>query len=641
MKRPDQRRRMLATMLLGALLVVGVLGYLNKHPIHLSSGETPLVGAARPTATVSDVLVIIWSDGIEHAADTDQFDDVDWSWAWVDTLESTLGPVRVADPTQIDRQALSDSRFVVITHSAALCPEIEGSLHLLEQFVASGGVLVLERPEGGLRSAFSADGRGGMRTPAAISGATGVSPDVDTALQEMPLFTRFVGSTGPVARGETLLSMDGAPVAYRVRRAAGAIVTVDFNLGLAVVSLQQGRPNRDGFEVENASGAELPTTLDLTADPVLAEAEVPYADLLEHFIVFIAMGESAPLVGVWPFPGGADGLVVMSHNVESEAETALWMADYEASNEGASTFFLGYQAVPEEDDFLRYSSLDTGFAALWERGDENRTGNRRRVGLGGIRPFSRLVSLADLYSNHSSTMDTPDQIFGVRILDGTWSNEYAEPFEVMAGAGFTYDSTYGMRPASIVEPPAYRFGTSRLFAVLDRNGLPLPLFELPTVISDLTSVEQTERLQQFLRRSQRSHHQAFPIHVGSDIFERDVALDVFDAWRRVVDSARRRGHIVMSGEEYVRSELTRRNLALSSRSRRTEAGRYTITIDVDMGDSGLWLHVPAEVAGTSFREAHTAAEGEALNTREVRVFGLEQVLLQPPSGVSQIEVLYR
>ena len=640
MRRRDQRRRMVAILLLGTLLVVGALGYLNSHPIQIGSSDEPVYGAPRTTAAESDVLVVIWSDGIEHAAETNDFDNVDWSWAWVDALESSLGPIRVIEPGELDSQALSGARFIVVTHSAALFPEIDRTLHLLEQFVAAGGVLVLERPEGGLRSAFSADGRGGMRTPAAISGAAGVSPDVVTALQELPLFSRFVGSTGPVARGETLLSMDGAPVVYRVRRAAGTVVTVDFNLGLAIVSLQQGRPGR-GFHVEAKEGEDVPTTLDLVADPLLSAAEVPYADLLEHFIVFIAIGGSAPLVGAWPYPEGTDGLVVMTHNTEGTAERSLWMADYEANQDATSTFFLGYQSIPTEEDFLHYEGLRSGFAALWERGDESRTGNRRRVGVGGVRPFSRLVNLSDLFINHSSSMESESGVFGVRILDGVWSNEYAEPFQTMAAAGFTYDSTYGMRPADSVEPPVYQFGTGAAFAVLDRNGLPLSLFELPVAISDLASVEQTERLQQFLRRSQRSHHQVFTVHVGGDVFERTNALDAFDAWQRVVDSAGRRGHSVVSAEEYLRAELTRRSMKLSSRVRRTEDGRHAISIEVDTGGSDLWLRVPAEVAGMAFREARATRDETVLETREVRVFGLEQVLLRPPEGETQIEAVYR
>ena len=81
-----------------------------------------------------------------------------------------------------------------------------------------GGTLLLERPHDALRQTFSADGRGGQRTPRAITHVSNVDEDLEVALREMPLFTRYVGSTGPLDGAETLLGMDGAGVEKKRER---------------------------------------------------------------------------------------------------------------------------------------------------------------------------------------------------------------------------------------------------------------------------------------------------------------------------------------------------------------------------------------------------------------------------------------
>lgn len=644
MRRRERRGRLLLFLVIGVLAVVAILGYFNANPIHLSTQDDTQQGAALPGAETSDILVVVWNDGIEHSSQNQVFDDIDWSWVWVDSLESELGPVRVAEPDTISAQLREPTRFVVVTHSAALHPEMDEQVQYLERFVSGGGTLVLERPEGALRTTFSADGRGGMRTPQAISSVTGVGQDVVTALTELPLHTRFVGSAGPLTGAETLMSIDGAPVIYRTRRGGGSAVTVDFNYGLAIVSLQQGRPNGDNLEMEPVEGHETPTTRDLVWDDFLAEAEVPYADLLEYFVVFKAIGAEAPLVGFWYYPEGADGVVVMSHNVLADSNRALWMADWELSHDANSTFFLGSAARLSEEDVIRYASREVGFGALWELTDQSETGNQIQTGLGGIRPFTRRLSLQELREAHQRGPNDRMPVRGVRTLHGQWTDHYTGAFEVMARAGFQFDSSYGLTREGGRTLPAYPHGTGRPFRVHARNGLPLDLMELPVIVNEPSETDQVERLQQFLRRSERAHHQAFSVHFAGSLFDQEYALETFDAWQTLVTIVSRTGHVLMSADGYVEFERARRGFSLVTTPLEGESVTR-LALDVQTESDGVWLRVPATVDGRGFRGATRLGTSESasveLTQRTVRVFGVEEVLIEVPRGDHRIEVEFR
>lgn len=635
MKRHTQPRRVWRIFAVVAVLAAIVFGYLNANPIHLSSDDLEQPGTRQEHAEQADVVVLVWEDAIRHSTEDGAFAQTDWSWTWVDSLESLFGPVRIAEVDALEGNTLAGSRYAVVTHSAAIHPQIDRSVHIFEQFVARGGVLVLERPEGAMRAAFSADGRAGTRTPTAVSHVGGVSQDVATALREMPLFTRFVGSTGPLAGSETLLSMDGAPVVYRLSRAGGSVVTVDFDFGLAIVSLQQGRPQADSFLV---AGDGPHTTLDLVAAPFMLDAEVPYADLLEHFVAVEAMGSDNPWVAWWPYPGGADGALVMTHDVEQSAHAALWLADYELTHQATSSFFLGYGALPDEETAMPYVSEGIGLSALWERGSENRTGSRRLVGFAGVTPFFREARLAEL----DAALDRFDSPLprGARTLDGLWAEEFTQPFNVMAAAGIAFDSSYGTAPWGSELLAAYRFGTGRPFLALDRNGLPSGPYELPVVAPEVQLETQVEALHRFLRRSKRAHHQTITVRTPGELFIREQSLALYDAWQGLLTAARHENHWVTGAERLIAFERVRRQRGLTSEPTLSDDSTLTVRVSFAEGPDNMWVMLPVGAGGRELRSLRRA-NGDAIEFESRRVFGSELAIAPAPSGPGVIEARYR
>jgi hypothetical protein len=518
----------------GTLLVVGVLGYFNENPIELESEDATSIGIARRGAAASDIMVVLWPDEIARSADTNRFADVDWSWAWVDLLESEVGAVRLCDPEELSQELLSEVRYLVITYSAMAHPAVAEATHFVEQFVNNGGVVVLSAPTAPLRDAFSADGRGGLRTPRSVTHAAEVDEAVATALTEMPLFTRYVGSTGPLAEAETLLAMDGAPVIYRVRRAAGTAVTVDFNLGMALVSLQQGRPDGEGFDLEPEHPSLGPTVSDLTADPALAAAEIPYLDVLAFVVVQAMQGRETPLPSLWLFPEGADGVVLLSHDITDDGDRSLWLAQYESAHGASSTFFFGYSAMPGRDSVVQYQQLGADLGVLWDRRDSESAGNRRTIGVGGLRPFYREASLMEQRDALQAAFEPSQLPIGVRSASGLWSSQYAEAFRAMSAANFVYDSSYGVAATQLNGLGVFRHATGRPFAVLDHNGLPLGLYEVPLIADGLATAEQMERLEALLTQSQRDTHQAIGVHMAGDLLQDEAGTVPI---RRLADAA--------------------------------------------------------------------------------------------------------
>src|SRR5690625_5406159 len=94
----------------------------------------------------------------------------------------------------------------------------------------------------------------------------GSDDDVAKHLMNMPLVTRFIGSTRPLEGTQTHLAMDGAPVVYSRPLGRGHAITVDFAFAVQLSALQQGTPG-DRMRVRPRRSGEPVRTTDLIAAP--------------------------------------------------------------------------------------------------------------------------------------------------------------------------------------------------------------------------------------------------------------------------------------------------------------------------------------------------------------------------------------
>ncbi|MCA9562823.1 MAG: hypothetical protein KC561_05000, partial [Myxococcales bacterium] len=236
-------------------------------------------------------------------------------------------------------------------------------------------------------------------------------------------------------------------------------------------------------------------------------------------------------------------------------------------------------------------------------------------------------------------------VSGARTRGGLWSESFYDYPQMLAAAGARYDASYGTAEVHRQQSfPGYLHGTGRPFELLGENGLPLGLLEFPVLFPNLPGADGLEGVERIMRRSERSHHQVISVQFSSGMFAEPDPLGRFDAWLQVMDMATRRGHQVLSHESYQAFRRARTDVRMRSELSAEEDGpNTTLVVNLEPIGEQLTLRVPAELNGDDFRAARlrTGENTSDLETRTTHVFGIEQVLVNPPESGGRIEVVYR
>jgi hypothetical protein len=523
-------------------------------------------------------------------------------------------------------------------------------LGLLEGFVSRGGTLLLELPQGALRSTFAADGEGGWRSPRAITAVDRVTPDVAVPLLKMPLFTRFVGSTRPPKEAVSFLAMDGSPVVYATRRGDGAVVVVDFDFGSQVSALQQGLPTSGGRLEPRVPGDALHTS-DLIAAPSLATAAAPYADLLEAYIVHVAMGFGSPMVALWPFPGGAPGALLSSHDAVSYAGRPLWMSAHEKTLDARTTTFLAPSGFPDaaRDAVAVDQEVAGQSAMLWITSPVHGAAHKR-YGLLGIEPVQERLSFADQLRRVKAIMGEKYAIRGARTEGGSWMRDPFAPYRVMAAQQMRYSVSYEPLPSTGL---GFGFGTCQPFTPVDNNGLPFPLLEVPICAANPSGPNAKEELTKMVQEAAKG---GWVVHVltGADRFEQAPNMAWFEAWQAALDEARRQRVWVGGAGEFLAFRKQRGEATLRTSQRkvmaRTAAGQPTdisFVFEAQTKRAGLTAVFPRRLDGLRLVEARRAAsldgQGERISNDviELNHVGREASMIPLQEGFTTLSVRYR
>lgn len=571
-----------------------MLGLLDRYPIELRAGDVELPGQPNHLTGNGDVLVVLSEATILDATSAGRFEG---SWAWADLCRQEIGPCATVDLDDLTAERLQQHRVAILTRSAASDPRIDAWVTDLEAFLSGGRLLAVELPTGALRTTFAADGNGGWRTPNQITAVEGVDDDVAATLMQSPLLTRFMGSTSPLENATTLMAMDGAPVIYARPQAGGHVVVFDFDVGAQIRALQQGVPSA-GNRVRPRQAGEAPTTFDLVATSRLMNATVPYADLLERYVVHVALGDRIPLFSLWPYPEGRPAALITSHASHSLAGRPLWMSIHErALNARSSSFLLPPPgmgvpaAVAEDPDYIGHAAL------LWSL-DPDQSGLFRGWGALGIEPVRRPLSLVGQLERLETALGDDASIRSVRTQHGRWTDEYTQAYRIMDAVEFRNSSTYGPQPGSAA---GYLFGTCQPFTPLDDTGMPFRLQETPVCFLDPTTEEERALLTTSLANALAG---SWAVHVltSSDRFLASPDMDAFDAWRDALEYAQR--HEMWIGGAGELSRFWRQRGAAELKvigrdvERRDDLGRaqaVSYTVEAETSHRGLVMAVPERV----------------------------------------------
>jgi len=634
------RDRTIRFVLWSFVAVSLALTYFCFHPFLWKNDIRQSAGATITLDSVSDFLIVVdYSTFVESPK---SFAEMSFSLAWLNTLQQEIGPVTHIDAGSFESKDLSRFRCVILTQSAsghdAWAPK-------LRTFLDRGGTLVLEMPGGAIRAIASADGKGGLRAAQNITYAAGLDESFSTALSSLDLsnLTQVVGSAGPLDDATTYMTIDGVPVIYAKPYATGHVVTVDFNYGMLLTALQQGRP-LDDFSLRNFRDSSALETSDLSL-PQGVMTEVPLADLLERFLFYGVLDDLFPVVGFWPFFDGMDGAVIVTHRENGMGDKAIWMPEYEATFRATSTLFVRSPMALTSLGLSRLQQYQTDVGLAFDL---------RTTGAGGepvaglpFAPVWQRLTLWEQAMGMKALLGDVLPLISSQSIDGYWGEHYTNPFRQLSAAGFRADASY----RAPLDAPGYAFGTGMPFMPIDTNGKVFNILEFPIVFPVLRTEEDLARFGQFLEASSRMHHVCIGITFDTDFFQIDPSIEAFGVWQSAYRLSSQFRHWVTGLVPFLRFSRARFNAELHSRltdwnvnNRRSQVLR----LETLAPETGIYLAIPKTIGAKTFVEArrgiHRVREDalltEVLSARTVSVFGFDRVLLPLSKGFNAIDVIY-
>ncbi len=615
-------------------VLVALAWFVDSRPFELDAGDPELAGRLREVNGPGDVLVVVSEEAIAQSAARGE---VSGAWSWVDMIQQEVGPVRVVDVSALNNDAAADSRFIIFTRSACEWSRSSELVGPIEDWLNRGISVVLEMPVGQLRATWAADGGGGLRTPSSITALAGVDEQAGQDLRRMPLLTSFIGNTRPLADTVTLMAFDGAPVIYARSVGQADMVVFEFDLGQQLMLMQQGFAGSD-FSVRPRVSGRRVHTADMVADSSLFDSDVPWADLLERYVVHRVIGRRNAMFAFWAWPEGRTGGLLTSHQSHTIFGRPLWMSIHERGLDARSATFV---AAPPQSVALESidDSEQSGHAALLWFLDPNEAGLNRSWGAG---PFTLLVQPMTLVSQLEQLEESLGEradVRGVRVAHGRWTDDWTGAYRAMDAVDLSYSVTYGPSPDT---PPGFLFGTCQPFTPRDTNGLPFALREVPACFVDPSTPEQTEMLAEFIQNA-ATRHWGVHLLTSSDRFQRSPSMTGFDAWRDALTQARELNLWIGGAGEYVTfmrrrqdSELRLRGREVSARDSDGSPRVIDYTLDVETSQSGLTVMLPETSEGLRLSRVTRGNResqflGDEVATRESTLLGgnVQLVVLNP------------
>jgi hypothetical protein len=617
------RRRVLRSAVLPAAVVALVAALiLDRKPVHLSfldGRDREARGGAPPSGPRGAPLLIVDGGRVAESARSGRFSKMDWSYAWTALLEQEYGAAQAIAPAAFrPLDQAKDSTLAVVSRSVAAAPPTPELLEALQRFAAGGGAVVLEEPHAGYRpvSGVTLADAGG-ETPGHQAPLAPFLDDrhhEELARLELPLGVRGVRETARDVRAA--LRSGGLPALWQRPYGKGAVLTVAFPLSTVLVSLQQGVPTGDDFTVGKRHGryAFVREPQDLLAHPSLETATLPFADLLERAVSLTA-DLSTPRARWWHLPHGAPGAFLMTHDGDfSKASEAEDLLRVESRAGVPSTHFLIADPRLRERwprtavQRFRRAGVDLQFH--WNRFP-------MAFGVGPVEPFLRVFSAASQVSILRRVVGEGARASRIHYLDlgPTWTGA----FRALAAAGVRLDSTYGPNRGG----RGYLMGTGLPFPILDTDGLPLPIRELPFVHQENWGGEDPAFFETLFRASRERHHEAIVSLLHPHLEVRKPAGR--ELWQAVLSQARAHDHVAVTMTAMLQFLDARAGAPLTSRF----SGR-SLHVEATASAAGLAVAAPAAPLGLRFRS--TEIDGRPAVPIELSLEGRPYVVVPLRAG---------
>ena len=572
-------------LLLGAALVA-VAVYLDRHPLVLpgNPADPEVIGQQPAVRNLGDIVLLL---GAIKQESVGGFAALDPSFAWANLLEAEFGAYSSASSARLDPEA----------HQACI---VSASAHhqvdpvKLEAFVRQGGVVFVDAPlatdgwsEQLLRLAgLRVESEEPVPFPDRDLLPSTTLPEVDLrAFDEAP-FARPTSWTPlrPIGEDTRALNRSDPPLLFERTLDRGRLICSAFSVARLYLTMLQGAPEEDFSLVERLG--DYPDILepdDLVRNAALRRNETPFADLLARSIGALldqpgADGAWLPRI-LW-YPAGSKGVYLMTHDEDFQGGAScerLLEWDQRLGIKG-TVFVISHPRLAEDwsgANCERVNALGGSVGLHWNL-------YPMPQGLGRLEPVTYVQSLSSQIDRLSALSELTSNLRTNRnhylILRSGWTRT----FRALSAAGIRLDSTFGANKGR-----GYLFGTSRPYRIIDENGLPLALRELPFINQeDWGGVDEPFFSRMFEANADRHGGALVSIFHPHLVVREEAGSKLFEHAAR---SALSTGHVSMTFEEFLAFWEARDR----ARVRATGSGSdRTIQFQVDRDDLLMALPLP-------------------------------------------------
>lgn len=511
------------------LIVVCIMAALHHFPLTFASNDESAT-AIMPQQLGQAGILLVLPDQPENAQN---YQSMNFAFAWYNFLSQYAGPFSIILSRDVQSAAILQAQVIVVPQKTAELLS-DTQIQLIGQAVQKGATLVIEMPTPEWSALTAIKRRNKVNsairhfTDAPNSPLTGAWRD---HLLNSPLDTQVLrvdALESEVLPSESmLLEMDGAIVHYRRAVGAGFVYVLAFNFGQAMTSLQQGRPG-DEFEIPTD---EAPRPADLVLNEKLLSNTVPFADLLKIHILASVLYTS-PMPIVWPFPEGGRSALILVHETGTLGDDAFEAAKFEQAQGVSSTWLTTSGNVGRKTlAHWKNAGFDIGVSML--RPPVGRV--YEPYGPSFFQPVA--VERNMINQRHAVSKRSGSSVSSCKMTGSNWTHDYTLSFRRLAAAQCQIDMSYGP-----VDPEqyGYLFGSGYPFLPLERNGLPLPTYEFPSLVSDqagLNTIPPHTALK-LLTESESTFHEPVVVTLQSDKMLTKPTYASPETWLEVIEYAR-------------------------------------------------------------------------------------------------------
>lgn len=476
-------------------IFISLLHYFIFNPITFDVKEKTSDGSFFAKHSSNQILLFVDTDYIKNVNSKSKFSECIWDHTWFNTLEQEVGSFSVTNESKKLIKKMNNYSVVIFSNSNKINKEF---LEKIKNFTRSGGIVVFNYPSETNVCDFA-----GLKS----LGKTQLLNMLHLMKYKIPFKTKF--KTAKLKENvEVILKEKESPLIIRKKYGKGTIITILFDYGLGLLSLQQGKPDENFNVINHKRGFYNLDTPDLVSSENLVSNFIPYADIVERYIVSLIENETS-IIRLWYFPPEYNSAVIMSHDEEGIGDKAIDIVDMEKTTSSYS--IVPYSPI-SKDTINRMKKYDVDFGLHWIRL------NRKFI------IFNRKDSLDNQIKKLENK--TGKIVFN-RTHHLDWGTDFMLHFKILCGNKIKIDSSYGPNPKidelygfSASDLKGYLFGTGLPYIPLDRNGLPLRIYEIPFQFQENFGNVTFQDMKKILNESMNKYYQITSVNYHPIFLER-------------------------------------------------------------------------------------------------------------------------